>query len=185
MTMANRYCSTALTRRLAIIIAALLLSMPHTGCVKEDAPEHDGTTVVAIGDTAPDFEVSLIDGTTTTLTSLRGKVVMLIFFSTGCPDCKAQFDRMRQLIAQQHPSFHILAISRDESAEQTNSFISSYDMNIAVGIDPGRAIYEKYATMYVPRNFLIGRDGRIEALTIEYQESELLSIWDKAESMAK
>lgn len=184
-TSTDRYFINHIIHRIAyasIIIATMLSGL---GCVKEDAPTHESTTLVGIGDTAPDFEVRLLDGSTTNLSSYRGKIVMLILFSTSCPDCKAQFDKMAQLYSQSKPKFHILAISRDESIEQTQEFINGYNAEIMAGIDPGKEIYEKYATRYVPRNFLIGHDGRIKALTVEYQEEEFLSIWNKAEELTQ
>ena len=165
-----------------LFIATTLLG--H-GCVKEDIPSQISSTLVNVGDTAPDFEVMLLDGSTTTLSSYRGKIVMLTLFSATCPDCKAQFYRMAQLYHQNRPEFHILAISRSESLELTKDFIDGYGVDITAGIDPEREIYNKYATLYVPRNFLIGRDGRIKALTVEYHEEEFLSIWRKAEELAQ
>ena len=185
LTTLNRFSVSHIIQHLAcatIIIATILLGY---GCVKEDTPSHESTTLVRIGDTAPDFEVRLLDGSTTTLSSYRGKIVMLTLFSATCPDCKAQFEKMAQLYHQNEPKFHILAISRSESVELTKDFIDGYGVEITAGIDPERDIYNKYATLYVPRNFLIGRDGRIKALTVEYHEEEFLSIWRKAEELAQ
>jgi hypothetical protein len=49
-----------------------------------------------------------------------------------------------------------------------------------LGIDPDKSIYNMYATMYVPRVFLIDPDGYIKGLTIEYSPSEFDTLWQKA-----
>ena len=41
-----------------------------------------------------------------------------------------------------------------------------------MGLDPEQQIYKLYASNYIPRNFLIGRDGKVIALTVGYDEEE-------------
>ena len=134
---------------------------------------------------APDFTVELLNGKKITLSSLQEKALMLIFFSTGCPDCQAQFSEMQRLVSQSEPRFRIIAISRAESRETTAAFIQKYGLNIDVGIDPDRSIYDKYATHFVPRNYLIDNFGEIKALTVEYLPNEFHSIWQQAEDLAR
>ena len=110
---------------------------------------------------------------------------MLIFFSTGCPDCQAQFAEMQRLISQSEPHFRIIAISRAESRDTTAAFIQKYGLNIDVGIDPDRSIYDKYATRFVPRNYLIDNFGEIKALTVEYLPDKFHTIWQQAENLAR
>lgn len=43
-----------------------------------------------VGRPAPDFEVTLIDGSKVTLASLRGQVVVLNFWATWCVPCRAE-----------------------------------------------------------------------------------------------
>ena len=156
-----------------------------SGCINDEKYTHENTTLVNIGDMAPDFSVELLNGDKTTLSSLHGQVVMLIFFSTECPDCQNQFTEIQRLIAEKAPSFKILAISRGESIEVTKQFCEKYEITFDVGTDTDLSIYNLYASRYVPRNFLIGPTGRVEALTVEYIPDELHAIWEKAEAMCK
>lgn len=163
-----------------ILVAAAFL---FAGCINDEKHTHENTTLVNVGDKAPDFEVELVDGGSTTLSAFSGQVVMLIFFSTECPDCQNQFAEIQRMMDEREPSFKILAISRAESVEATESFCQRYGITDNVGVDPTRSIYELYANYYVPRNFLIGRDGYIKALTVEYAPDELHAIWAKAEGL--
>jgi peroxiredoxin len=116
---------------------------------------------------------------------MHGQVVMLIFFSTECPDCQNQFAEIQRLVTEKTPSFKILAISRGESVEATEQFSKKYGITFDVGTDIDLSIYNLYASRYVPRNFLISPAGRVEALTVEYNPDELHAIWNKAETMCK
>ena len=41
-----------------------------------------------------------------------------------------------------------------------------------MGLDPEQRIYDRYATNYIPRNFLIGKDGKVVEATIGYEPEE-------------
>lgn len=105
---------------------------------------------------------------------------MLVFLSTTCSDCHAQFEDIARRSKEQSVPFEILAISRGESREATLEFANNYGLECDLGIDPDKSIYGMYATMYVPRVFLIDSDGYIKGLTIEYSPSEFDTLWQKA-----
>lgn len=164
-----------------IIVTILLCDL--AGCVSSDHPSHEESTYVRVGDMAPDFTTQLIDGGERTLSSLRGEVVMLIFFSSSCSDCQAQFTELSRLIRQETPNFRLLAISRGESIDETSAFRDKYTFPYEVGIDPDRTIYGRYASMYVPRTFLIDRMGKVIALDVEFNPNNLQRIWAQASAL--
>ena len=185
MSLLNIYEKTSkgLFRAMFFLFAISLLAA--SGCVNDEKYTHENTTLVNVGDMAPDFSVELLDGGKTTLSSHHGQVVVLIFFSTECPDCQNQFAEIERLVAEKTPSFKILAISRGESVDATEHFRAKFNLTFDVGTDTDLSIYNLYASRYVPRNFLIGPTGRVEALTVEYNPDELHAIWEKAEEMCQ
>ena len=158
-------------KRILLCVATIIALCSCIG--EEDEYTHENTSIVKVGDKAPDFTVELLNGEKITLSSLQEKALMLIFFSTGCPDCQAQFAEMQRLISQSEPHFRIIAISRAESLDTTAAFIQN------------RSIYNKYATRFVPRNYLIDNFGEIKALTVEYLPDEFHSIWQQVENLAR
>ena len=83
---------------LLVVVGALVYLLPDGGekstaaegvttetaaATEEEMPVE--ATRVQVGDMAPDFTVEMFDGSRTTLSSLRGKVVLLNFWATWCP----------------------------------------------------------------------------------------------------
>ena len=110
---------------------------------------------------------------------------MLIFFSSSCADCQAQFSEMMRLAKDFPPTFHLLAISRAESMEHTEAFREKYAWPFEMGLDPDEAIYSRYASMYVPRTFLIDAAGKVCALDVEFDPDQIQRMWQHANKMAE
>ena len=73
----------------AIFFSIFLL----VGCINEDVPSGE----VKVGDRLPAFEVVMNDGTVVTDASLIGKVSVVMFFHTSCPDCRQALPRVQEI----------------------------------------------------------------------------------------
>lgn len=129
---------------------------------------------VAAGDTAPDFTVELFDGTRLALSSLRGKVVLLNFWATWCPPCRAELARVQHEIIDRFAGrdFVFLPVSRGESREAVAAFREKTGYAFPMGLDPDRTIFDRYAPTTIPRNYLIGRDGKVLVAAQGYSPEE-------------
>lgn len=77
--------------------------------------------LVKVGDIAPDFEMQLPEGGSMSLSSLRGKVVMLQFTASWCGVCRKEMPFIESRIWQRHkdhPAFALYGIDREEPAEK-------------------------------------------------------------------
>lgn len=154
----------------AVAISAVACSVMDNS---EEAPSYEKSTLVNVGDVAPDFTVNLLSGESVTLSHLQGKTVLLIFFDSKCPDCQAQLallDGVMEIFADQ--KFELLAISRGEKRDAVREYIDNMGYKFKVGVDPTKEIYSLYATYYVPRCYVIDSLGRVVALSAEYDSAE-------------
>ena len=161
---------------LIVAVAAAILLLPSCGgrTQRQAGDDIEATTLVGEGDQAPDFTVEMIDGSRVTLSALRGKVVLVNFWATWCPPCREELSHVQAEILDRFAGkdFVMLPVSRGERRETVERFIDKTGYTFPVGLDADQSIFRKYATNYIPRNFLIGADGRVIYVSVGYDEAD-------------
>lgn len=181
---------------LIVVVGALVFLLPDGGeksvagttteaLADAEAAEEmpDAQTRVNVADQAPDFTVEMFDGSRTTLSSLRGKVVLLNFWATWCPPCRQELTRVQSdLIARfAGRDFVFLPVSRGEERADVEAFRQKTGYTFAMGLDPDQKVYDLYAGNYIPRNFLIDRDGKVLLASVGYEPEEFDALLDAIE----
>lgn len=146
--------------------------------------------IVRVGETAPDFTITLTDGKQVSLSSLRGKVVMLQFTASWCGVCRKEMPFIEKDIWLKHKDnadFALIGIDRDEPLDKVLAFAKSTGVTYPLGLDPGADIFAKYALREsgITRNVLIDKEGKIVKLTRLYNEEEFASLVQMIDEMLK
>lgn len=168
---------------LAVAVVAWLMM----GCINDDHLDAVQTTLVGVGQQAPDFTVEMLDGRSITLRDLRGGVVLLTFWDPECPSCRNLMAATPSRIVERMEVAGVtyLPISRGYSRAVIADFCQSNGYTFPVGLDPDKSIYTLYATKFVPRSFLIDKRGVVRSLYVEYELDELEAILSSAERLAE
>ncbi len=166
---------------LLVVVCAVIFLLP-TGeqaalAETEERTEQDdtaATTLVKVGQAAPDFTVTMFDGSQVTLSELKGKTVLLNFWATWCPPCREELKRVQSDLIDRFADreFVFLPISRGEEHATVAAFRRQNGYTFAMGLDPERAIYDRYASNYIPRNFLIDSNGVVVSAVVGYEPDE-------------
>lgn len=146
--------------------------------------------IVRVGEMAPDFTITLTDGKQVSLSSLRGKVVMLQFTASWCGVCRKEMPFIEKDIWLKHKNnadFALIGIDRDEPLDKVLAFAKSTGVTYPLGLDPGADIFAKYALREsgITRNVLIDKEGKIVKLTRLYNKEEFASLVQMINEMLK
>ena len=171
----------------AIALGAVLILWNPIPAKAQERPTPEQATIVKDGHTAPDFEVQMFDGSTIKLADLKGKVVLLNFWATWCPPCRAELARVEKDIIERFKGkpFVFIPVSRGEKRETVAAFREKMGYTFPMGLDTDSLIYKKYAITYIPRNFLIGKDGKVVKASVGYDEAEFAELIELIEQQLK
>lgn len=139
-------------------VALLLVS-----CVKEGDDENTG---VEAGDMLPAFSVVLDGGETVTTAGLRGKVAVIVFFNTGCNDCRNELPVVQRVYEEYAADAGVafVAIAREEEADAVSDYWSEQGLTLPFSAQTDRVVYNLFATVGIPRIYIADAGGRITAV---------------------
>ena len=141
---------------LPLLICTLLLSV---SCIKDPSAGTD----LSVGDTLPDFHVTMNDGSSVSDEDLRKGVSLIMFFHTTCPDCQNTLPIMQTIYNEYREYVSFALISREEESPSVENYWVKNGFTMPYSAQPTREIYELFARTRVPRVY-INKDGIIEAI---------------------
>jgi len=114
-----------------------------------------------VGSIAPDFSLQDMQGRQVQLSDLRGKVVIVNFWATWCPPCRAEMPSMEALhLAFKEDDLVLLAINVEEDAhELVENFLKKNPYNFPILLDAETEVQQGYGVFQFPESFIIDRNG--------------------------
>lgn len=155
------------------IILAVALSIPVFSFAQQSGS--DQPWLVQMGEVSPDFSFSWKGDKQDQIASHRGKVVLINFFATWCPPCRAELPRVQAEIWEKYKdreNFALFVFGREENWDVLDPFIEKTGYTFPILPDLERKIFSKFATQSIPRNVILDREGKIIYQSIGYTEAE-------------
>jgi len=115
-----------------------------------------------VGDQAPDFTLTTLDGKERSLKDLRGKAVMINFWATWCEPCRKEMPAMQKVYEKyKDKGFEIVAINIAETDVAAASFARQYGLTFPIWMDREREVTQLYKIGPIPSSFFVDPDGNI------------------------
>jgi peroxiredoxin len=113
---------------------------------------------------APDFALPDLSRKTVTLSSYRGKVVLLDFWATWCEPCREETPHFVDLQNKYGPQgLQILGVSMDDSPEPVRDFAQQFHVNYPLVMGTAKTGQIYGGILGLPVIYLIDREGYIRA----------------------
>ena len=115
-----------------------------------------------VGDNAPDFTLSTLDGGQVKLSEFKGEPVMLIFWTTGCGACILQMSDLEAAYDEMGGEVEFINIDIGESSYKVRGTVDFYGFSLPVALDSDRSVSEDYNVIFTPTNVVIDSEGVIQ-----------------------
>lgn len=167
----------------AVVLIALLGVAIVQAMDKKAEPENVSQEVanmggLKVGAKAPDFELKTLAGDTVKLSDLKGKKVMLNFWATWCPPCKAEMPAMEEFHKEAGDEVVILAVNIDPHLD-VKAFVDENGITFPIPLDEEDKVNETYQVLSIPTTYFIDTKGNIGNKYIGAMNLELMKQYTK------
>jgi len=152
---------------LFILVTALVLSIPTRG----EPSNHDNAAeieqlfrqldVTTIQGAAPlQGQVHDLQGQEVDLSTFKGNVAFLTFWTTWCPSCRIEMPALQKLYAHyQNQGFLVLAVNIEEPASKVAKYFRATGLSYTPLLDPQGRLARSMGVWSVPSTFILDRRG--------------------------
>lgn len=133
------------------------------------------------GDTAPDLKLQALDGTTTQLSALFGKPMIVNFWTTWCTPCKAELPLLQQAYEQYGQEINFVMVNLTDGGRDTvegvSAFIEENGYTFPAYCDIDYAASKLYGIVGIPSTVLIDMNGKVIDTHVGILDEKTLSAY--------
>ncbi|HZQ07578.1 MAG TPA: TlpA disulfide reductase family protein [Anaerolineae bacterium] len=116
---------------------------------------------------APTFTLQSITSETLDLDALKGKVLLVNFWATWCPPCRAEMPAIDKAYrANKDAGFVVLAVDQQEDPRVVKAFGEKYNLTFPLLLDRDGSVNVLYGVSALPTSYFVDRRGVIRDMMI-------------------
>lgn len=126
---------------------------------------------------APDFTLETADNQTLTMSGLRGKPVLINFWTSWCPPCKAEMPALQRVYQDyQSEDLVILGINATNQDSQIAAlnFAAENGLSFPILLDTAGEVSAIYQLRSLPTSYFVNQEGIIQEVVVGGPMSEAL-----------
>ncbi|MBI2303507.1 MAG: TlpA family protein disulfide reductase [Chloroflexi bacterium] len=132
-----------------------------------DGNPSSSLTAPQLGRPIPDFTLSTLDGGSLTLSQLRGKTVLINFWASWCPPCRAEMPDLQKVYEEyRDKDFVIVAVNIQEDRDTAANFIKRMGLTFPVALDTTGQVTAGYRITYIPTTFFVDKEGIVRQVAV-------------------
>lgn len=174
-----------MNKKIFLAVELVVLAMVAAPTKAQIVPQTDmdtkyATELLKPGTMAPDFKLKNPEGKTFRLSQLKGRIVVLDFWASWCPDCRKEAPEVVRLYREYHPKgVEFVGVSMDTDVEAWKRAISQYGIEYPQVSELRKFketdIAKTYGVKWIPSMVVVGADGQVLLSTVlSYKVDRLL-----------
>ncbi len=145
-----------------------------------------GLTAIAKPWQAEDFSLVDIEGETHRLADYRGKVVVLNFWATWCPPCRAEMPSMQRAWEKvKDKGVVLLGVDVGEDEDTVFEFTANYPLNFPLLLDIDSKVAKQWPVRGLPTTYVIDPFGLVVYQAVGGREWDSKALLDKVLQLRK
>ncbi|WP_203333871.1 thiol-disulfide oxidoreductase ResA [Planococcus beigongshangi] len=158
-----------------IVMAGAIIFTIYNGVTQEKSD------LLKVGDEAPDFALTDLNGERHQLSEYKGQGVFVNFWGTWCKPCEKEFPLMEeQYQVYKDQGVQILAVNIAQSDYEVEQYAEQKNLTFPIVIDKDKSVMNTYNIRPLPTTILVNPEGNIvKIITGEMSEEDIISYMEQ------
>jgi len=132
---------------------------------KQVAQQSQNVSTIKVGDVAPEFMLTDVNGNGVSLSSLKGRKILLNMWWLRCKGCAEEMTLFQSIhVKYSQQGLIVMAISTYDNANIVRAYAQAEKLSYSMLVDEGKLIHMSYIICGVPTTFFIDEEGVVRAI---------------------
>ena len=161
------------------VIFVIVRGSPHPAPIGTGALKVPPPPVLKAGGVAPAFSLpDLHGGDLVSLSAFRGMPVIVNFFASWCPDCRAELAAVATVARKNSGRLAVIGVDSNETSDAAaSSLLAAAGAVYPVAVDASATVASKYLVQALPVSYFLDSSGRVVGAALGPQSASSLERW--------
>jgi thiol-disulfide isomerase/thioredoxin len=164
---------------IGFVVFVIVRGSPQPASVGSAALEAPPPPVLRAGSTAPAFSLpALGGGSPVSLSTFRGKPVIVNFFASWCRDCRAELGAVARVASATSGRLSVVGVDSNEtSSAAARQLLAAADATYPVAVDAQAKVASEYLVQALPVTYFLSASGQVVGAALGPQTATSLERW--------
>ncbi|MGO8824600.1 MAG: TlpA family protein disulfide reductase [Acidimicrobiales bacterium] len=161
------------------VVFVILRGSPRPAGSGSSALESPPPPVLKAGTVAPGFTLpGLHGGNPVSLSAFRGRPVIVNFFASWCPDCRAELGAVATIARRTTGRVAVIGVDSNETSDATaTSLLAAAGATYPVAVDAQAKVASRYLVQALPVSYFLSASGKVVGAALGPQSVASLQRW--------
>jgi cytochrome c biogenesis protein CcmG, thiol:disulfide interchange protein DsbE len=139
------------------------------------ATPQNGSSAIAVGDVAPNFDLPSLEGDRVSLSELRGQPVIVNFWASWCNPCRQEFPILADTLDEyESDGLAVVGVTYRDIESDSRDFADEFGATWPLAVDEDGVAAQAYGVRAIPVTFFIDADSVVVARLFGFTSADAL-----------